>query len=79
MEAQVMAHTITIYKTQSCGYCPGVINHINRKYGGRRGVSVEVIDVDQCKTEKCEQIMYTPYVELDGRQVEVSQLEQILR
>lgn len=69
--------TVTIYKSEACGVCHEVVPAV-KALAKSRGANVRVVDVDQCHTDKCNRIEYTPYVEVDGRQVEVSQLERVL-
>ena len=69
---------ITIYKSDGCGVCATVVPLI-KKLAKRKGVSVNVIDVDDCG-KRCDSIKYVPYVEVDGTKMnDLSKLAQMLR
>ena len=70
--------TITIYKSDGCGVCATIVPLIKR-LARNKGVSVNVIDVDECG-KKCDGIKYVPYVEVDGRKMsDLSKLAEMLR
>lgn len=62
---------ITVYKHDSCGGCKEILPLI-RKYAKKRGIPVKVIDVDKCKTKKCDSLGYVPYIEFHGHEIKTS-------
>ena len=71
-------NNITIYKSDGCGVCTTIVPLIKR-LAKRKGVSVNVIDVDECG-KRCDGIKYVPYVEVDGQKMnDLSKLAQMLR
>jgi len=71
--------TMTIYESSRCGVCRQVVPRL-RRMAERRGVKVEVVNVDNCTEERCREVKAVPTVMVDGREVrDMKQLAELLK
>ena len=69
---------ITVYAHHGCGGCRELLPIIKR-LAKKKKIPVKVIDIEKCKTEKCNKLGYVPYIEFNHREIKTSQeLAQIL-
>ena len=46
----------------------------------KKKIPVKVIDVEKCKTKKCDSLGYVPYIEFNGREIKTAkELAEVLR
>lgn len=70
---------ITVFKHNSCGGCRELLPII-KKLARKRKIPVKVIDVEKCKTKKCNELGYVPYIEYQGKEIKTSkELAEVLR
>lgn len=69
---------ITVFKHDGCEGCRELIPVI-KKLAKKKKIPVKIIDVEKCKTKKCNSLGYVPYIEYRGKEVKTSrQLAKIL-
>lgn len=69
---------ITVFKHSGCGGCRQLLPVI-KKLAKKKKIPVKVIDVEKCKSRKCEKLGYVPYIEYKGKEVKTSkELAEIL-
>ena len=72
---------IRVFTARWCNACKAELPKI-RAAASKLGYSVQQIDISQCSPSekaKCEAINFVPHIELNGREVSVSQLEGMAR
>ena len=72
-----MPKKITAFYADWCGSCKAVLPKLEA-YARREGIMFEKVNLDHCKTDKCESIEAVPHVMLDGRVMSDKQLERII-
>ena len=73
--------SIRVYTARWCGACKAELPKI-RAAASKLGYSVQQIDIAKCSPSekaKCNSITFVPHVELNGREISVSQLEGMAR
>jgi len=71
--------TMTIYKSEKCGVCRQIVPRLEA-YARRKGMKVEVVNVDNCTEERCREVKAVPTVMVDGREVrDMKQLAELLK
>lgn len=69
---------ITIYAHHGCGGCRELLPVI-KKLAKKRKIPVKVVNIEKCKTKKCDSLGYVPYIEYQKREIKTSQeLAEIL-
>ena len=69
---------ITVYKHNSCGGCRELLPII-KKLARKKGIPVKVVDVEKCKSKKCESLGYVPYIFYQNREIKTSkELAEVL-
>lgn len=63
---------ITVYKHSGCGGCRELLPVI-KKLARKKRIPVKVIDIQKCRTKKCNKLGYVPYIEFRGREIKTSQ------
>lgn len=63
---------ITVYKHDGCAGCRTLVPVI-KKLAKKKKIPVKVIDIDKCKTSKCKELGYVPYIEFKGKEIKTSQ------
>lgn len=77
MDYKIIHMGIKVWVASWCGACKAELPKIEAA-ASKLGYSVQRIDISQCPTSekaKCESISFVPHIELNGREVSVSQLE----
>ena len=68
---------VRVWTARWCGACKVELPKI-RAAASKLGYSVQQIDISECGPSdkvKCEGIEFVPHIELNGREISVSQLE----
>jgi thiol-disulfide isomerase/thioredoxin len=69
---------ITVFKHNGCGGCREILPII-RKLAKKRGIPVKVVDLEKCKTKKCNSLGYVPYIEYNHKEIKTSkELAEVL-
>lgn len=63
---------ITVYKHDGCGGCRELLPII-KKLAKKRRIPLKVINIESCKTKKCDSLGYVPYIEYKNREVKTSE------
>lgn len=63
---------ITVFAHHGCGGCRELLPII-RKLAKKKKIPVKVVDVEKCKTKKCDQLGYVPYIEYKKREIKTSE------
>lgn len=63
---------ITVYKHNGCGGCREILPLI-KKLAKKRKIPVKVVDIEKCKTKKCDSLGYVPYIEYNNHEIKNSQ------
>lgn len=69
--------SLKVFTAKWCGACKAEMPKI-RAAASKLGYSVQHVDISQCSPgdkAKCEGISFVPHLELNGREISVSQLE----
>lgn len=69
---------LTVYKSDQCGACKKLVPVIRRN-ARARGDKVKVVNVDNCSSEECKNIAFTPTVKRDGKELSDAELEKYLK
>lgn len=70
--------TLKFYSHDSCGGCKELLP-IVKKYAKKNGVKLKVIDVESCRSKKCDGLRYVPYLEYGNREIKTSkELAEVL-
>lgn len=72
MRAKAKKSAITVYKHDGCGGCRELLPVI-KKLAKKRKIPLKVINVENCKTKKCDSLGYVPYIEYRGKEIKTSQ------
>lgn len=62
---------ITVYAHNGCGGCRELLPII-KKLAKKKKIPVKVVDIEKCKTAKCDKLGYVPYIEFQGREIKTS-------
>lgn len=63
---------ITVFKHNDCGGCRQLVPII-KKLAKKKKIPVKIIDVEKCKSKKCDSLGYVPYIEYNGKEIKTSQ------
>lgn len=70
--------TLTVYASKSCVHCAKIIPLV-RQAAKRKKVQVNVVNVDNCHTSKCDAVRYTPFFEVSGKEVSLKKVVEMLK
>ena len=73
--------SLKVFTAKWCGACKVELPKI-RAAASKLGYSVQQIDISECAPRdkaKCQRIEFVPHIELNGREISVSQLEGMAR
>ena len=69
---------LTFFYATWCGGC-AQLKPIIRRVAELKGWRLKEVDVENCpKDVKCDKIKYVPHIEMDGKEVPLENLEQLL-
>lgn len=78
MKRRAKKAPIKVYKHDGCGGCRELLPVI-KKLAKRQKIPVKVIDVEKCKSKKCDKLGYVPYIEYKGQEIKTSrELAEVL-
>lgn len=63
---------ITVFAHHGCGGCRELLPII-KKLAKKKKIPVKVVDVEKCKTAKCDKLGYVPYIEYKGKEIKTSE------